>query len=81
MVVPGDSVEFLPDFARFLLERSYYNLALSFLMAMGNIPSIFTTAIFEGSSSVAYFSLRCTAIHSVWYIAVWPLSTGEKGRP
>ena len=62
MVVPGDSVEFLPDFARFLLERSYYNLALSFLMAMDNIPSIFTTAIFEGSSSVAYFSLRCTAI-------------------
>ena len=48
MVVPGDSVEFLPDFARFLLERSYYNLALSFLMAMDNIPSIFTTAIFEG---------------------------------
>ena len=62
MVVPGDSVEFLPDFARFLLERSYYNLALSFLMALGNIPSIFTMAIFEGFSSGTYFSLRCTAI-------------------
>ena len=31
-------------------------------MAMGNIPSIFTTAIFEGFSSGTYFSLRCTAI-------------------